>query len=614
MITKTSIKGQWLNKLFFILCSLFISAALTSCEDFFDQESEHVIFTETDHLNQATDTVYSVTGILNKLQALADRTILLGEARGELVNVTEAASSDLRDVALFNIGDDNMYNVPRDYYAVINNCNYFIAHADTALKNNRNEYIFMREYAAVKAIRAWTYLQLVLNYGSVPFVTDPILTKAEAEIDYPRYDLQSICQYFINDLQPLVERWANEYPGYETIRNTDSRLFYFPINIVMGDLNLWAASASGNTSQYREAALCYYKYINERNGRNSAYPIGLTLYTWTPGSTTWNRTTSWISGSLLSESYGPNAEIITMIPGDSIRAEGNYSELRNIFNSREENDYKVSLTPSSYMFNLSESQMHCCVSNNGTSVYYPPQDLPNHRSGDLRLWYYYSETTTRHPTSGERIDYQSIDKYATRNVHIYRRQMVYLRLAEALNRGGFPRAAFQILSQGLNNNVLSQEVYPYCSESDSAWISQIDMPATRYGIFTVEELANGRSIESHNTVGVHTRGSGFTPLNEYYQLRVDTTLTESAQLPAMQEYVDSLLLNEEALEFAFEGTRFYDLMRFALRQPSPGQFMASHIYARRGKDNAGTVRSEIKNDVTDTRNWYLKWNGKIGLQ
>ena len=29
-----------------------------------------------------------------------------------------------------------------------------------------------------------------------------------------------------------------------------------------------------------------------------------------------------------------------MIPGDSIPSEGNYSELRNLFNSTDENDYK----------------------------------------------------------------------------------------------------------------------------------------------------------------------------------------------------------------------------------------------------------------------------------
>ncbi len=168
------------------------SAVMTSCDDFFEQESKHVIFTENSHLNGATDTIYSVVGIMNKMQAVADRTILLGEARGDLVDITETTSSDLRDVALFNVGSENKYNQPRDYYAVINNCNYFIAHVDTALKNNRNEKIFLKEYAAVKAFRAWTYLQLALNYGSVPFVTEPVLTKEEADRDYPRMDIKAI--------------------------------------------------------------------------------------------------------------------------------------------------------------------------------------------------------------------------------------------------------------------------------------------------------------------------------------------------------------------------------------------------------------------------------------
>ena len=185
--------------------AICVICGLASCADFFDQDSEHVIFADTDHLNNATDTIYSVTGILSKLQVLADRTILLGELRGDLTDVTNEAASDLRDVANFNIGDDNKYNSPRDYYAVINNCNYFIAHADTAMKNNRNEYIFMKEYAAVKAIRAWTYLQLVLNYGRVPFVTTPILTKQESEAEYPSYDLQAVCQYLISRICPALD-------------------------------------------------------------------------------------------------------------------------------------------------------------------------------------------------------------------------------------------------------------------------------------------------------------------------------------------------------------------------------------------------------------------------
>ena len=592
---------------------------LTSCSDFFEQDSEHVIFTDEEHLNNATDSIYSVTGILNKLQALADRTILLGEVRGDLVDLTSVASSDLRDLALFNVGDDNQYNQPRDYYAVINNCNYFIAHVDTALRNNRNEYIFMKEYAAVKAIRAWTYLQLVLNYGSVPFVTNPVLTKQEAEAEYPRYDLKAVCEYFINDLADIPEEYNRSYPGYGSIRSTDSRLFYFPLSIIRGELNIWA----GN---YREAALNYYKYISQRNGTNSTYPQGLGIYTWMPGSTTWMSTRSYNPVSFSSESYGNETELITMIPCDSIRAEGNYSELRNLFNSREDNDYKVSITPSNGLVELSESQAHCCLGANGTSFYYAPQGLDEHRSGDLRLSDNWSQSYTRDKTTGERIETQFIFKYQTRNIHIYRRQMVYLRMAEALNMAGFPRMAFKILSEGVNNTVIRDEVMPFHSQADSAFLAQFDFPASRYGIFDVEDMAFGRVGATHNTTGIHTRGSGWTPCNEFYRMPGDTLVIEQddtlkavkllldEQLRAtQQQVVDSLILNESALEFAFEGTRYYDIMRHALRQPNPGQFMASHIWQRRGKDNVDAVRSELRKDLTQTQNWYLQWNGKIGF-
>ena len=599
-----------INKIIFAVC---VVCGFAGCADFFDQDSDHVIFSDEDHLNNATDTIYSVTGILNKLQALADRTILLGEVRGDLVDVTDVTSSDLREVAQFNVGDDNMYNRPSDYYAVINNCNYFIAKADTALKNNRNEYIFMREYAAVKAIRAWTYLQLVLNYGSVPFVTEPILTKDQSEAVYPRYDLQAVCEYFISDLQPLTSKYGREYPNYGLIRNTDSRFFWFPLNIVLGDLHLWAGSATGSNSHYREAALCYYNYINDRNGLNSQYPVGLTLLTYTPGNTTWNGITWW--GSFVAgESYSNNAELITMIPGDSIRAEGNYSELRNLFNSNDDNHYRVSLTPSASLLQLSAAQVHCCVSSNGQNALYVPQGLPGRRSGDLRLWDTFSEGHTYDKTTGNQVETQYISKYDSRNVHIYRRQMVYLRMAEALNMAGFPRMAFQILSQGINNTVIAKEVYPYCSESDSLFVSQFDFPASRYGIFTVENLISSSAPGLINTMGIHSRGSGWTPLNEYYRLPVDTLRTEDEQKADLQDYVSGLILDEDALEFAFEGTRFYDLMRFALRSDNAGQFMADKIYGRRGKDNSAAVRAEIKKDISNSRNWYLQWNGKIGIE
>ena len=616
-----------MTKIYKFIFAVLAIGGFASCSDFFDQESEHVIFTETDHLNSATDSIYSVIGILNKLQAIGDRTVLLGEVRGDLVDLTKEANSDLRDMALFNIGDDNRYNNPTDYYAIINNCNYFIANADTALKNNRNDYIFMKEYAAVKAIRAWTYLQLVLNYGSVPFVTEPILSKLEAEQNYPKYDLQAVCEYFINDLMPLTDRWADEYPNYGNIRSLRdgaSRLLFFPMNVVLGDLNLWLASVTGNKSTYREAAMRYYKYISQRNGDNSAYPTGMNYYMWYWGSTAWNSFTSASSGDWSDEEYGQNTELITIIAGDSIRAEGNYSELRNLFYSREDNDYRVSIIPSQGMFELSESQVNCCLASNGISFSYAPTDLTDHKAGDLRLYRSYSWGQATNRLTGERFDVSYVEKQSFQNIHIYRRTQLYLRLAEALNGAGLPRAAFSILSTGLNNEIYQTSVYPYCSESDSIWISQLDFPETRYGIVTAQYITSSSGGTGvYNTMGIHSRGSGWTPYNEFYRL------PEAEPIPVVDEegnpieglfviekdspdlvekqqaFVDSLLLNENGLEMAFEGPRFYDIMRFAMRQSNPGQFLAEKVAERHG------IRGEF-DKLKDPQKWFLNWKNKIG--
>ena len=252
-----------MKRIYIFISIVFGLGSLSSCSDFFNQESDDVLYADKEHLTSSEDSIYSVTGILTKLQTLADRTILLGELRGDLVSLTSVANSDLREIFEFNVGDDNKYNNPSDYYAVINNCNYFIAHADTALRDNRNKEIFMKEYCAIKSIRAWTYLQLAINYGSVPYVTEPLLSREEAEAaeSSAKSDLVTICTNLINDLADLPERYNTELPGYRVIRGLESKLLFFPLSIVRAELYLWRASFTGDKEDYKKAALHYYKYI-----------------------------------------------------------------------------------------------------------------------------------------------------------------------------------------------------------------------------------------------------------------------------------------------------------------------------------------------------------------
>lgn len=579
-------------KLTTILLSTALMASLavttTSCGDFLDQESDRVIYADKDHLDNASDTLYSVMGIVNKMQSLADRTILLGEVRGDLCDINNYTSSDLRDVALFNVNDSNKYNNPRDYYAVINNCNYFIAKVDTGLKNNRNEYIFMKEYAAIKAYRAWTYLQLVLNYGKVPFVTEPVLSETDAEKTYPMYGITDVCDYFIKDLTPLVNV---ETPSYGTIRNTDSKLFYFPIRILLGDLNLWAG-------HYKESALWYYRYLDNRTGTNSVSPTTTNGVSWSTNDSHWLMTISTYLNGITTESYGTNPEYISMIPGDSIPSEGNYSELRNLFNSTTSNNNHYSLTPSEGLKELSKSQVYCHMDKLG-NITYPPKNIGNNQDGDLRLSHWYRSRNLT--VNSERMNLQTIYKYDSRNVRIYRQTMVYLRMAEALNRAGYPRFAFQILKTGVNNQVMTDSIIPYY-KNDSTWLRQFDFPTDKY------VLRTQAGDFKENTMGLHSRGSGWTDRNAYYVYpKAEGTDSLATEITS----VEDLIMNEEGLEFALEGYRYYDLMRVALRRGDPS-YLANHIYERKGAANVGTMKSLIKSNLLDEKNWFLSWNGKLG--
>ena len=57
--------------------------AFSSCEDMLKVDSKVVLYQEDHNLDNATDTLYSVMGILQGIQRIADRTVLLGEMRGE---------------------------------------------------------------------------------------------------------------------------------------------------------------------------------------------------------------------------------------------------------------------------------------------------------------------------------------------------------------------------------------------------------------------------------------------------------------------------------------------------------------------------------------------------
>ena len=565
-----SCKVKGLIKCFLPLYLLTLSPLLTSCSDILDTSSELVEFAEDNTLNHATDSVYSVMGIINRLQTIADRSVILGELRSDLVTTTDAASADLKRLSAFDFSVANSYNQVSDYYAVINNCNYFLANVDTMLQR-RGRTLFRYEYAAVKAFRAWTYLELVKNYGRVPLVTEPVMTEREAEeaLTARVATIKEVCDYFIDDLTPYA---LVEQPEYGEIGGNASREFFIPKRALLGDLCLWAG-------RYAEAARWYHDYLNERTAfvtMNRANRV---------------RWTSVTDFQRPSDAYSvKGAEVISRIPMENRVFDGIVSDLENIFSSTRENNYLFQVTPSQGMRSISANQVYCMEYKTEIAtdtIYVPRTGLSDGiLVGDLRLYSNYRQTS-----QGGQDEYsefsslrQTINKVSRTSITTYRRAMIYLRYAEALCRARLPQSAFAVLKYGL------------CAENVSAYVDSLER-IDAADLIRFDETAFTRE----SVIGIHSLGSGDSDCNAYYDLPMPTTAlatrqdTIDYQIPLVEDYI----INEMALEGAFEGYRFYDLMRVALRRGDPS-YLADRVCQRNGNSDA-----RLRQLLLDTANWYL---------
>ena len=74
------------KSIFYTMALCSILGVFTACEDMFDVTSSSVQYEGSHEINSPADSLYSVIGILSKVQGIADRTVLLGELRGDLVD------------------------------------------------------------------------------------------------------------------------------------------------------------------------------------------------------------------------------------------------------------------------------------------------------------------------------------------------------------------------------------------------------------------------------------------------------------------------------------------------------------------------------------------------
>ena len=107
------------------------------------------------------------------------------------------------------------------------------------------------------------------------------------------------------------------------------------------------------------------------------------------------------------------------------------------------------------------------------------------------------------------------------------------------------------------------------------------------------DYTNFEEVFFDENIGVHERGCGQAHFSKDYVIPALGSLQDSI------EYVEDKIVEELALETAFEGNRFQDLMRIAVRRNDPS-YLAKKVAAKHSGNE-----SAIEAKLQDMNNWYL---------
>ncbi|MCR4915526.1 MAG: RagB/SusD family nutrient uptake outer membrane protein [Prevotella sp.] len=615
-----------------------------SCEDMLEAESTRQNIDPD--ITQKTDSAFYAFGILQAMQQLADQYVFQGEMRGDLVQTTFYTDNNLRQLANFSATTENKYDSAYVYYRVINNCNYYLAHVDTALYNGSTN-VVLDKYAATKAIRAWAYLQLGRNYERVPFFTEPLTQISQIDRDYPELTLAQI----VNELAPDLEQYsgyktpilgpANSLlsvgsPNWESAQKTfmPSRCF-IPVDVVLADMYL-------ETANYAAAAqhiITYFTKVADQLHSSFIAPMASKrISTGRFG----NDDDDLPDRSLI------RAEVTTPIRWDAIFARNNINDIITyIPMATTAQNGQTTLIPLIFGFDyyatpgerarsgapyvdevqLLPSTAYNTLSDSTEYYYYAAysDQIDNYDSiriakcGDMRL------RSVIHQELEEDSTVQWVTKYNYANIVLYRTSTLWLRLAECFNRLDMPDVAFAILKDGISDNVLA-------TSSDGSYSMAYISDNSRQLLQTTFPLLSAENINLFNAddaFGIHTHGAGkaasdyagtsgngghtyhtgkspyqysrivgmkMQELRDVYGFNVGTTRQDTINA------VEDLICDELALETAFEGNRFYDLCRMARHKNQSALYGADHGSVWLAAKLA--YKQPVVN-LKDERNWFL---------
>ncbi|MEJ2883194.1 RagB/SusD family nutrient uptake outer membrane protein [Pedobacter sp. GR22-6] len=579
-----------MKRYFSVMVVAALLFSLASCKKMLEVLPEDKL-DESQAYRDRADADAAVIGIYGKFLGLSKQYIFMNELRADLMDITPNSDPYMVELSNHAVTEDNPYASPKPFYELILNCNDALKNFNIMVKESRmsvDEY--QKRYSDIGALRSWLYLQLGIHFGSVPYITMPLDNVEDVKNinSYPKTSFDALLDSLINFTEKLPYQQSYAYPAGSslvvTIDGSSTNKIFVNKPALMGDLYLWKG-------EYLKAASAYKKILTSednnpnidfmfnyyRLGYNSSPSAETSVYytkSQDEGSLMNSVTTGWRSMfALPNTNRSWNSEWVWSLPYSAQLKPGN--PFIEVF----------SATYGKYQLKASQAAIdnwNSQTQRNG---------IPYDARGRLSFTNENGKSVITKFTDNA-VALTPLNKAG--NWNILRAAGVHLKFSEAANRDGKSKLAWALLNVGIRITFY-EGTYLYGIKTPAnispANIDELNTQRTPYPepyLFDARDNSDVARGIWYRNIGIRTRAN-VVALPEALQTNVNG--------------LEDKLIEEGALELAFEGTRWSDLMRIARRRNDPA-FLADKVYQKllkSGNPNASAVRAKLM----DPNNWYL---------
>ena len=611
-----------------VIISVMISLIfLPSCKDFLDPPQE-LKLTQDQLFGDWFEYRAAGMGMYGLQSKLVEQLVILGELRGDLLTVTPYADADLIEINNFQVSKTNKYASPINFFKLIAACNTLIReikakHPEVTDLSNSTTSNYDKLYGEALCMRAWAYFNAVRIYGKVPLIHESLTsieeidqylnsssTYRDTSIVYARdgfnyvkrdtiitlakqyYDVAQVENFFINQLETEIKAVGVDYNADKddgtwevTVWNTFAwhallgQMYLTQGNLSKAKVHLEAITKFSSTD-YRYQLNNLFALNNWRNIFAANPDIHEHIFT-----LQFNKDKQQQNGfQRLFDLTTPGEYMLKPTKAAILNWEGLWRGYNLIVNA---NPRLTRLDPINPGFPSDFYRGY------GTSYIYRKNGmildgneyenmLMAKAENDVRTYttimdgvdtLVYKYTTLRSPYDQD----ANFIVYRAGGIHLELAE-VYTWLSENINgqQSARPNIALGIVNDGSYYSVLSNRVQLGIRGRVGYFTSQYDLISTNNIIYQMDPNTN-------EVLGY-----------------VDYT----NNLLKKQTYLEEQIMDEKARELAFEGERFYDLMRVAKRRKTHipnDDYLAKKVSA---KYPAGQ-RQQIYNLLLDEKNWYI---------